>query len=132
HLADVDQAVHAAQVNEGAEVFDVAHHALANLALGQLLPQLLAALLALALQQDAAADDEVSLLRLDLLHLAAQALADVLLGVLDAVQVDLADRHEAADAVDLHRQAALVGAGDDGLDDHDRVHARPIALLSLP
>src|SRR5262249_32264438 len=120
HLADVQQAVDAAQVDEGAKVAHGAHHALADLGLGHFPPELLAVLLALALQQRPAADDQVALLRVDLDDLAAQPLVDVLVRVLDAVQVDLADRHEAADAVDVNLQAALVGGGDAGLDDHVR------------
>ena len=57
---------------------------------------------------------------------AEQLLVDELLRLLDAVQVDLADRQEAADAVDVDAQAALVGAGDAGLDHLADLDRRPV------
>ena len=61
HLADGQQAVDAAQVDEGAEVLDRADDALADLALLERGPGLLAQLGPLLLQQFAAGDDEVLL-----------------------------------------------------------------------
>src|SRR5262249_2054005 len=74
------------------------------------------------------ADDEVALLRVDFGDQAQQPLVDELLGVLDAVQVDLADGQEAADAVDVDRQPALVRAGDSGLDHLANVDGGPVGL----
>src|SRR5262249_16656159 len=95
-------------------------------------PELLALLLALALEQVAAAEDEVALLAVHLRHHAAQFLVDELLEVLDAVEVDLADGHEAADAVDVHRQPALLGSPDAALDDHSDGHSAPVRLDARP
>lgn len=108
----------AREVNEGPEVAHGADSALAHLAFGQFLPELLARLLALFLQQGTSAHNEIPFVRINFGDQATQPLVDELLRLLDAVEVDLADRHEAADAVDIHRQAALVGLGHAGLDDH--------------
>jgi hypothetical protein len=62
----------------------------------------------------------------------AAPLVDVLLQVLDPVQVDLADRHEAADAVDVHRQPAVVGGGDAGLDELALGDAVPVGVDGRP
>jgi hypothetical protein len=97
-----------------------------------LLGAALALLLALLLQQGAAADDEVALLLRHLGDDAQQFLVDVALRVLDAEQFDLADRHEAADAVDVDFEAALVGGGDTGVDDHAEGDARPVDDLGCP
>ena len=60
-VADVDQAVDAADVDEGAEVLDRADDALVDLALFEGLPGLLALLGPLLFEQVAAGDDEVLL-----------------------------------------------------------------------
>src|SRR5947208_964821 len=72
HLADVKQSVDPADVDKRAEILDGADNALANLALRQLGPGFLALLLALLLQQGAAADDQVALLPVHLGDHAAQ------------------------------------------------------------
>src|SRR5262249_4096121 len=128
HLADGQEAVHAAEVNERAEVADVADDALADLAFGELGPQLGASLLALLLEQSAAADHQVALVGIDLHDQALEPLVDVLLGLFDAVEVDLADGHEAANAVDIDGESALVGLGDAGLDDHALGDAVPVGM----
>ena len=61
-----------------------------------------------------------------------QALVDELLGVFDAIQVDLADRQEAADAIHIHGQPAFVGGSHAGLDDHPFGHARPVGVNGNP
>ena len=73
HLADVQQTIDAAQIDEGAEVLHAADDALADLPLGQLGPELLAVLLAFLLQQRSPADDQVALARVDLGDQAAAA-----------------------------------------------------------
>ena len=62
----------------------------------------------------------------------AELLADVDRGVLDAVDVDLADRQEAADAVDLDVEAPLVRLGDLGLDDQALAQVLPVGLDGRP
>src|SRR5262249_12326566 len=93
HLADVQQAVDAAQVDEGAEVADGANDAGADLPLGQLVPKLGATLLPLLFQKCTPADDEVALIGLHLGHQTAETLVDELLRVLNAIEINLADRH---------------------------------------
>ena len=66
HVGDVQQAVDAAQVDEGAEVGDVLDGALADLADVDLLEQLLLLRLARDLDQLAAADDDVAPALVDL------------------------------------------------------------------
>src|SRR2546423_948478 len=126
HLADGKKAVDTAEIEEGAEIADVADDALADLALGQLGPELLAHLLALFFEQGPPADDQVALLGICLGDQAAQPLIDVLFRLLDAIEVDLADGHEAANAVDVDGESALVGFGDAGFDDHALGDAGPV------
>src|SRR5262249_9899378 len=60
HVGDVQQAVHAAEIDEGAELGDVLDDAAADLAGLDFGEQLLAQLLALVLEQLPAADDDVA------------------------------------------------------------------------
>src|SRR2546425_841291 len=138
HVGDVEQAVHAAQVDEGAEVGDVLHDALPRLADLQLLHQDVALRLALGFEQDAAAHHDVaaSLVQLDDLEL--EALAQELVDVGHAPQGDLAageerihahqDHHHAAfDLLDQrarHRLVLLVGLADPLPDPQDRKSTR--------
>ena len=81
HVGDVQQAVDAAQVDEGAELGDVLDDALADLARLDLGEQLLLHLLALVFEQLAAADDDVAAGLVDLEDLALDGLADVVADV---------------------------------------------------
>ena len=81
------------------------------------LPGALAQLGSLLLQQLAAGDDEVLLALVGLGDDRLELLIQVSAGVLDPRQVDLADRQEAADAVNVDLDAALDHLGDAGLDD---------------
>src|SRR5690606_34685410 len=60
HVGDVEESVHAAEVDEGAEVRDVLHDALPHLILGKLLHELLALAGALGLQDHAARHNDVA------------------------------------------------------------------------
>ena len=60
HVGDVQQAVDAAQIDEGAELGDVLDHALADLPRLDLGEQFLLHLVALVLEQPAARDDDVA------------------------------------------------------------------------
>src|SRR5207237_1184124 len=131
-LTDVQQPVDAADIDESAEILDGAHDTLANLPLGQFVPGLFTLLFALLLQQGTAADDQVALVPVHLGDHAAQTLVDKLFGVLDPVQVDLADGQETADAVDVDRETALVRLGDAGLDDHALGDAVPVGVDGDP
>src|SRR5262249_18108087 len=105
-LGDVDQAVDALQVDEGAEVDDVRDLALDNLAGLEAAENLLAHLLALLLEDGAAGEDHVVPGAVELDHLALELLAHELVEVLDPADVDQRRRQEAADA-EVEDQAAL-------------------------
>src|SRR5262249_36977301 len=49
-------------------------------------------------------------------------------GVIDSRQIDLADREEGADAVDIDFEAPLDGLGRAGLDDHSLLQVLPVGL----
>ena len=116
HVGDVQQAVDAAQVDEGAELGDVLDHALADLADLDLVEELLLHILPLILEQLAAADDDVAAGLVDLEDLALDGLADVVGNVGRTADVHLAGGQEDVDA-DVDQQAALDLAGDHAGDD---------------
>ena len=105
-LGDVDQAVHAVEVDEGAEVDDVRDLALDDGAGLEPVENLLALLLALLLEHGAAREHDVVARAVELDHLAAELLAQELVEILDAADVDERGRQEAADA-EVEDQAAL-------------------------
>src|SRR5688572_10663124 len=107
HVGDVQQAVHAAEIDEGAEVGDVLDHAFADLADRQLLHQHVALRLALGLEQHAARDDDVAAALVQLDDLELEALAQQLVDVRHAAQRDLAARQEGIDAHQIDDDAAL-------------------------
>src|SRR5437870_3406326 len=132
-VRDVEQSVHAAQIDEGAEVGDVLDDALSHLAYLQLLHQDVALGLTLGFEQHATAHHDVaaSLVQLDDLEL--EALAQELVDVGHAPQGDLAAReervhthqvhhHSAFDLLDQrarHRLVFLVGLADPLPDPHE-------------
>ncbi len=122
HVGDVQQAVDAAEVHKGAELGDVLDDALADLADGDLVEQLLLHLLALVLEQLAAGDDDVAAGLVDLEDLALDGAVDVVGDVRRPADVHLAGRQEDVDA-DVDQKPALDLAGDQALDD--------VALLVL-
>ena len=105
-LGDVDQAVHAVEVDEGAEVDDVRDLALDDGAGLEPVEDLLALLLALLLEHGAAREHDVVARAVQLDHLAAELLAEELVEILDAADVDQRRRQEAAHA-EVEDQAAL-------------------------
>src|SRR2546422_586609 len=133
HVRDVEQSVHAAQIDEGTEVGDVLDDALPHLAHLQLLHQDVALGLTLGFEQHATAHHDVaaSLVQLDDLEL--EALAQELVDVGHAPQGDLAAREERVhphqvyhhSAFDLlherarHRLVLLVGFADPLPDPHE-------------
>src|SRR5699024_9680291 len=114
-LGNVDQAVNAAKVDEGAEVDDGGHDALADLALLQLVQELGADLGLGLLEPRAAGQDDVVAVLVQLDDLRLELLADVRLQVADAAHLDERRRQEAAQA-DVQDEATLDdlddGAGD--------------------
>ena len=117
-LGHVDEAVHAAEVDEGAEVDDRRHHAPADLARLEVGEELVALLLLGLLQPGPAGQHHVVAVLVQLDDLGLEGAADVGLQVADPAQLDQRGGQEAAQA-DVEDEAAL-----DDLDDragHDAV-----------
>src|SRR5690606_16919458 len=116
HVGDVEQAVDAAEVHEGAVLGDVLHHAGEDVALDQARERGLLELLALFLEQGAAGEDDVAAPLVELDDLELELLADELVQVARRAQLHLAPRQEGAHA-DVHLQAALDPRDDGALDE---------------
>src|SRR6185295_18468102 len=97
-LGDVDQAVHAVEIDEGAEVDDVRDLAVDDVARVEPVEDRLPHLLALVLEDGAARQDDVVARAVELDHLAAELLAHELVEVLHAADVDERCGQEAAHA----------------------------------
>ena len=115
-VGDVQQAVDAAQVHEGAIVGDVLDDALDRRAFGQRRKEVLALGTCGLLEHRAAGHDHVVPLAVELDDLEQHGLAFERRGVLDRAQVDERPGQEGTDAVGHHRQAALHLAGDRAFD----------------
>src|SRR3954452_11838943 len=102
----MDQAVHAVEVDERAEVDDVRDLPLDDVARVEPVEDRLAHLLALVLEDGAAREDDVVARPVELDHLAAELLAEEVVEVLDAPDVDQRGRQEAAHP-EVEDQAAL-------------------------
>ena len=124
----MDEAVHAVEVDEGAEVDDVRDLALDDVARAQAVEDRLAHLLALVLEDGATGEHDVVARAVELDDLAAQLLAEELVEVLDAPDVDERRGQEAAYA-EVEDEAAL-----DDLDDLavDRLAGLGRRLDALP
>ena len=107
----MDEAVHAVEVDERAEVDDVRDLALDDVARAQAVEDRLAHLLALVLEDGATREDDVVARAVELDDLAAELLAEELVEVLHAPDVHERRGQEAADA-EVEDETAL-----DDLDD---------------
>src|SRR5262249_16261378 len=116
HVGDVKEAVDAAEIDEGAVVGEVLHHALQDRTLAEVLEGFLLQLLTLLLEEDAPGKHDVPALLVELDDLELEFLRDVLGGVRDRPDVHLAAREERLHA-DVDAEAALDPAHDDALDD---------------
>ena len=114
-LGDVDEAVDAVEVDEGAEVDDVGDLALDDHARLQLVEDLLALLLALLLEHGAAAEDDVVARAVELDDLGLDLRAHVLVEVGHAADVDQRGGQEAAHP-EVDDEAALDDLDDGALD----------------
>ena len=114
-LGDVDEAVDALEVDEGAEVDDVGDRARDDVAGREPVEDRLAHLAPLLLQHRAAREDDVVAAAVELDHLAAERLAHELVQVLHPADVDEGGRQEAAHA-QVEDQPALDDLDDGALD----------------
>ena len=119
-LGDVDEAVHAVEVDERAEVDDVGDLALDHVARVEPVEDRLPHLLALVLEHGAAGEDDVVARAIELDDLAAKLLAEELVEILDAADVHERRGQEAAHA-EVEDEAAL--------DDLDRLADDRLARL---
>ena len=128
HLADRQQPVDPTYIDEGAEVFDRPDDAIADLALFESRPGLLALLRSLLFQQLAARDDQVFFTLIGLGDDGLEFLVDVRCRVVNPRQVDLADWQEAPDAVDVDFEAPLDRLGHSCLDGHPLLQVGPVGI----
>ena len=115
-VGDVEQAVEAAQVDEGAVVGDVLDHAVQDLALGQGRQQLVALLGPALLEHGAAADHDVAAAAVHLEDQERLGLVDQRADVAHRPDVDLAARQEGHGTAEIDGEAALDPAEDVALD----------------
>src|SRR5262249_14950505 len=114
-LGDVNQPVHAVEVDEGAEVDDVRDLPLDDVAGVELVEDALPLILALFLEHGTTRENDVVARPFELDHLAAKLLAEELVQILHAADVDQRRRQEAAHA-EVEDQAALHDLDDTAVD----------------
>src|SRR5438128_2240396 len=115
-VGDVEQPVDAAEIDEGSVVGDVLDHAVDDLALFEVLHQLLALLGPGLLEHGAAGDDDVAAAAIHFEDLERLRHVHQRGDVADRPDVDLAARQEGDGAVEIDRGAALDLVEDDALD----------------
>ena len=115
HVRDVQQTVDAGQVDERAEIGQVLDQAGDDVAHLDRLEEALALLVALLLDQLAAAQDDVFAVVVDLDDLEIVGVADELVQILGRRDIDLRTRQERLHA-DVHHQPAFDDAADLALD----------------
>jgi hypothetical protein len=114
-VGDVQQAVDAAEIDEGAVVGDVLHHAVDNLAFFKRGDELLTLAGASLLEHRAARDDDVAAAAVHLENLERLLIVHQRTDVADRTNVDLRTRQEGNGAVEIDGVAAL-----DLIEDHAR------------
>src|SRR6185436_8262500 len=110
---DMQQAVDAAEVHEGAIIGDVLHHAVDDLTLFEILHQLLALLGAGLFQYGAAGDDDIAAAAIHLQDLERLRLVHQRADVADRANIDLAAGKKRDGAVEIDGEAAFDAAEDD-------------------
>jgi hypothetical protein len=115
-VGDVEQAVDAAEIDEGAVIGDVLDHAVDDLALGQRLDQARALLGAGLFEDGAARDDDIAAAAVHLEDLEGLRQVHQRADVADRADVDLAAGQEGDGAAEVDGEAALDAAEDHALD----------------
>src|SRR5690606_22515145 len=116
HVGDVEQAVDAAEIHEGAVIGNVLDHAVDDLAFGELVDQLAALLGARFFEYGAARDDAVAAAAVHLEDLERLRHVHQRSHVTDGADVDLAAGKERHGTVEVDGEAALHAAEDAALD----------------
>ena len=115
-VGDMQQAVHAAQIDEGAVIGDVLDHAVQDHAFLEALDQLAALLGARLFQHRAARDDDVAAGAVHLEDLERLRRAHQRADVAHRADIDLAARQEGHGAAEIDGEAALDAAVDRAVD----------------
>ena len=129
HGGDVEEAVDAAEVDEGAVGLDAANGAFADLSDGEFVPGLLAFLFLFLFDDGTAGEDDVVVFAVDLGDAGGDFLVEEDGEILVELGVDLSGGHEGTGGADLEFEAALVDAGDDGFDGVSDGECFPGAVL---
>ena len=127
HVGHVKQAIDAAEVNEGAVVGDVLHHAIDHLALFELGDDLGALLCARLFKDGAAGNDNIAAPAIHLQDLEGLRHVHERRHILDGPDVDLAAGQEGHGSVEIDGEAALDAIENDAFD----LFARVELLLKL-
>ena len=125
----MDHAIDAAKIDKGAEIANVADDTFADIADSELRKKFLFSLGLLALQDGAATEDQIAALQIGFDDDAGPGLPDEFFEVFDTVNRNLAGGNKAADFIDFAFQAAVVVAGDAGVDGDSFGNISPIADL---
>ncbi len=115
HVCDVEQPVHSPQIDEDPVIGDVLHEALDQHAFFQDLQGLLAAFLAVHLQQGAPGKHDISALLIEFEDFELEAFADHLVQIAHRTQIHLGAGEECLDP-DIHGKPALDARRNDSLD----------------
>src|SRR5580704_895262 len=115
-VGDVEEPVNAAEIDEGAVIGDVLDHAVDDLALFEVLHELLALLCAGLLEHGTTRNDDVAAPAVHLENLERLGHVHQRRHVADRPDIDLAARQERHRAVEIDRKAALDLIEDDALD----------------
>src|SRR6201999_4401267 len=107
HVGDVEQAVDAAEIDEGTEVGDVLDDTLPHLILLELLHELFALASPFVLKDHATRDDNVAAALVEFNDLEFELLAEQLVDVRNATERDLRAREEGVDTHEGDHHAAL-------------------------
>ena len=115
-VGDMQQTVHAAEVDERAEIGDVLDHALAEFVDLHFSEQLAALILEGLLEQFAAGNHDIAAVEIDLDDLDIEFLADVVIHIVHRAHIELRAGQEGREAFDIDHDAALDAVTHEPLD----------------